>query len=413
MKYRFLALFGLLALGAGPLIQAQDYDDIYYDASKSSKVKVVSVEQPVKTIAVYGEVPEKYKVAVQSNYRVERDVDEYNRHGITQPEFEVDINGDTIYFNNDSIYYEEEAFANTRRIERFYNPDIVILSDDDDLVELYYDESPSINLIIGSDWSYYSYGWGYDSFYPWYTGLYRPWYSTWYDPWYYPYYGFYGWRWHGPTLWHWSYYHPWGYWGPHGWDTHWAWTSWDRPIHGGHHHAGYSGWRDRGGRVSPAGNRNGRVPVTMAGGGRNGISTKGASGNRGGSNVGTGRTGRNGYAGNRRGGNMSDRSSGGVGGSGVTTRSNGVTTRGTTSTYGGSRSSGYSGGSRSSGYSGGRSYSGGSSGSRSYSSGSSSSYGGSRSSSGGSYSSGSSSRSGGSSGGGSHGGSSGGGGRRR
>ena len=49
------------------MIQAQDYDDIYYDASKSSKVKVVSVEQPVKTIAVYGEVPEKYKVAVQSN----------------------------------------------------------------------------------------------------------------------------------------------------------------------------------------------------------------------------------------------------------------------------------------------------------------------------------------------------------
>ena len=175
-KYRVFALLGVMALTAGSLM-AQDYDDIYYDSSKSTKNATKKVEKAAKTTVIYGEVPEKYKVVAQDNYQVERDEDEYNRRGAYDPSnisYEVDINGDTIY---------EEAFANTRRIERFYNPDIVILSDDDDLIELYYDESPSVNLIIGSD-SFSYYGWDtplYSSFYPWYTG----WYSPWYTPWYY------------------------------------------------------------------------------------------------------------------------------------------------------------------------------------------------------------------------------------
>ena len=162
MKYRIYALLGLLAMSAGTFLQAQDYDDIYYDASKSNKVegKTVKVMTPAKTVAVYGEVPEKYKVAASGNYRVVRDEDEYNRRVSPEPVYEIDINGDTIYqldIYGDTIY--EEAFANTRRIERFYNPDIVILSDDEELVELYYDESPTINLIVGSEWSYFgSYG---------------------------------------------------------------------------------------------------------------------------------------------------------------------------------------------------------------------------------------------------------------
>ena len=157
MKYRILSLLGLMALTAGSLVQAQDYDDIYYDASKAKTTTKVKVEKPAKTIAVYGEVPDEYKVIAQGNYQLERDEDEYNRRGAYDPEYEIDINGDTIY---------EDAFANTRRIERFYNPDIVILSDDDELVELYYDESPTINLIVGSDWGYSSYGWA-GSYYPW------------------------------------------------------------------------------------------------------------------------------------------------------------------------------------------------------------------------------------------------------
>ena len=401
MKYRLLTLLGLLAFSAGSMMQAQDYDDIYYDASKSStsttkeKTKVV---KPVKTIAVYGDVPETYKVTAQSNYRVERDEDEYNRHGEYAPQYEVDINGDT-------VYYDEETFANTRRIERFYNPDVVILSDDDDLVELYYDESPTINLFIGDDWGFGpSYGWA-SSYYPWYTyDSYYPWYYGWYGPWYYPWrYGWYSsYYWHG----YWNYYRP-GW--IHGWD-HWAWD-------GGWHNHGY--WNDHHNRpiynnshsgtgidrrrVGLATNRNGRGRVDAAAPhtNRNSIAARGADRtSRSGVGTATNRS-RGGYASSRGGGNMGSRNS-----SGVTPRSSGSVSR----SSGGSRS--YSGSSGS--YSGGRSSSSSSSGSAwrgSPSSSSGSSYsGGGRGSGGGSYSG---SSGGGSSHSGSSGGSSGGGGRRR
>ena len=398
MKYRILGLLGVMALTAGSLL-AQDYDDIYYDASKAPKTTKVKVETPVKTAAVYGEVPERYKVVVKDNYREERDVDEYNRRGADEPQYEIDINGDTIYM--DSTFVDDDMFANTRRIERFYNPDIVILSDDDDLVELYYDESPTINLIVGSDWSYASYGWA-GSYYPWYTGWYSPWYDRYFDPWYYspwhygwytPYnYGF----WHS-YYWGWNY-HPW--WSYSNWywsGGHWGWpgghhyADWGTHRPGGKPHYGNNLYSDhRRGGLAP--NRNGRSRVDATGS-RNQVSSRGSGSSRSSSGVGLpGSRNRSGGVSSRS-GNMGSRNS-----SGVSTRSSG-------SYSGGSRSSGsYSGGSRSSG-----SYSGGS-----RSSSSSGSYsGGSRSSSSsGSYSSGSSGGSR-SSGGGSHGGSSGGGGRRR
>ena len=398
-KYRVFALLGMLALTAGSL-QAQDYDDIYYDASKSvtaetkTKTKVV---KPTKTIAVYGEVPDKYQVAARDNYRVIRDEDEYNRRGAYEPQYEIDINGDTVYC--DSLY-EDDAFANTRRIERFYNPDIVILSDDDDLVELYYDESPTINLIVGSD---YGYGWA-SSYYPWYTGLYEPWYMgygwyspwRWHSPWYYGYYN--PWHWG----WGWTYYSPWyysywrsPYWGHHyGWSN-WGWhnsyANWNKPHRPGGSHFSGNSWLKH--RTGLADNRNGRGRVNAVGSNRNGISARGGNGNR---STGVGTTpnrNRSGYATSRGGGNMGSRNS-----AGVTPRSSGAVSRSSSSgsrsySSGGTRSSSsgsYSGGSRS--YSGGRS-------SGSYSSGSSHSSG--------SYSSGGSHGSSGG-GGGSHGGSSGG-----
>lgn len=393
MKYRVLAMVGVLALSAGALLHAQDYDDIYYDASKGTTTAVkAKASKSAKTVAVYGDVPEKYTVAARDNYRVERDVDEYNRRGNYEPNYEVDINGDT-------IYYEDEAFANTRRIERFYNPDIVILSSDDELVELYYDESPTVNLIIGSDWSNYSYGWA-SSFYPWYTGFYpysvwyNPWYadwrmSRWYDPWYSPFYYYSSWT---SPYWHWGwtytpwYYHTgWGWNGYYGYYGHHGWNNWhasnyygySRP--GRHHNMGSGGISTNGRRAGLASNRNGRSRVDMnrpssmpsrAGGRNNGVS---ASGGR-----------RSGLATNRS-GNMGSRSN-----TGVTPRRSGSASR-PSSSYGTSRPSGSS-----------HSRSGGS-----YSSGSRPSGG---SYGGGSYSGGSSR---GSSGGGSHGGSSGGGGRRR
>ena len=389
MKYRVFALLGMMALGAGAFLQAQDYDDIYYDASKSTTA--VKTAKSEKTQAVYGKVPEKYKVAVQDNYRVERDVDEYNRRGEFEPTYEVDINGDTIY---------EDAFANTRRIERFYNPDIVILSDDDDLVELYYDESPTINLIVGSDWGIGSYyGWGYSSYYPWYTGWYEPWYTGfgWYSPWRY---------WHTPWYygsyyrWGYGYYHPGWYYGS--WDPYWRWGhnyshgwygyhGWDKPHrYNAGRYVDNGGLRTRGQRtgLSAVRGTHTRTSPTTLGTGRSGIATQGVRGTRTRSTgvAPSGSRTRTGVAATRTSGNMGTRTS-----SGVTTR-----TRTSSSSYSGGRSSSpshsYSGSSRSSSSSSSRS-------SGSYSSG------GSRS---GSYSGG-----GGSHGGGSRGGSSGGGGRRR
>lgn len=396
MKYRILSLLGLMALTAGSLVQAQDYDDIYYDASKAKTTTKVKVEKPAKTIAVYGEVPDEYKVIAQGNYQLERDEDEYNRRGAYDPEYEIDINGDTIY---------EDAFANTRRIERFYNPDIVILSDDDELVELYYDESPTINLIVGSDWGYSSYGWA-GSYYPWYTGWYEPWYSDWYSPWYYGWYSPWRYGWGRPMYygyWHSPYYGWWSY----SWYNHWGWGhhhDWGWPGNNGNHYADWgkhrpaidrhsSGGFGSGRRAGLASNRNTRTRVD-GGGGRSSIASRGGSTSRS-SNVGTsGSSRRSGYASSRS-GNMGSRTS-----SGISSRNSGISRSSSSGSYRGSSSRGsYSGSSSNS-----SSRSGSSRSSGSYSSGSSHSSG--------SYSSGSS-RSSGSSGGGSHGGSSGGGGRRR
>lgn len=396
MKYRILSLLGLMALTAGSLVQAQDYDDIYFDASKAKTTTKVKVEKPAKTIAVYGEVPDEYKVIAQGNYQLERDEDEYNRRGAYDPEYEIDINGDTIY---------EDAFANTRRIERFYNPDIVILSDDDELVELYYDESPTINLIVGSDWGYSSYGWA-GSYYPWYTGWYEPWYSDWYSPWYYGWYSPWRYGWGRPVYygyWHSPYYGWWSY----SWYNHWGWGhhhDWGWPGNYGNHYADWgkhrpaidrhsSGGFGSGRRAGLASNRNTRTRVD-GGGGRSSIASRGGSTSRS-SNVGTsGSSRRSGYASSRS-GNMGSRTS-----SGISSRNSGISRSSSSGSYRGSSSRGsYSGSSSNS-----SSRSGSSRSSGSYSSGSSHSSG--------SYSSGSS-RSSGSSGGGSHGGSSGGGGRRR
>ena len=408
MKYRILTLFGLMALSAATLVQAQDYDDIYYDASssKSTAAKTSKVAKPSKTVAVYGEVPETYKVAANSNYRVERDVDEYNRRGVEyESDYELDLNGDTIY---------EDAFANTRRIERFYNPDIVILSDDDDLVELYYDESPSINLIIGSDafaGSYYGWNWA-SSYYPWYTwDSYYPWGYGWYDPWY-PFgwyrpinYGGYFW---GCGHHHWYYSHWWP--GFYGWDS-WHYrpsyyADWGHRPRPERHH-GISSGSNRG-HVGLADNRNGRGRIGAAGSSRNSISARGDnSGNRP-NRVGSS-TSRSRASSSMSGrGNMDRRSSGGV------TSRNSSVSRSSSVSGGVSRSSSSGSYSRGSRFSSSGSYSSGSRSSGSYNSGSRSSSSGSynsgsRSSSSGSYSSGSSH----SSGGGSHGGSAGGGGRRR
>lgn len=207
---------------------SQDYDDIYYDAStsgkKAEKATVVKAQQP-KRVVVRSNQP--YTVTIQpgSNIVNGRDVDEYNRRG------GYDNYGYADTASIDTLA-EQGNFANTQRIERFYNPNIIINSNDNDLVTMYYDNTPSVNLTIGTTWWGPTIGFGWDGWYsPWSYSYYDPWfYRGWYGPrfyagwnwgWYDPFFSWswgcdWGWGWHGPG---------WGWGGPHwGGPAHdWAW----------------------------------------------------------------------------------------------------------------------------------------------------------------------------------------------
>lgn len=243
MKNRkILALLGIFALGGALYASAQDYDDIYYDASKATKKETVKkssgsvslTEQTMPTTVRTGKstvttiTSTPYQVTVtKDGYR---DDDEYNRRGAYDPS--------TL---NDTTYIDDEgSFSNTQRIERFYNPDIIITSNDDELITLYYEDQPTVNLIIGSNWGP-SYGWGWSSIYydPWYSSYPWGWYqwNGWYGPsWYYNWH--YGWH-HG--IYGWGYWNGWGYrpWSSWGW--HYGWNHWGY----GHHYGWDRGW-DRG-----------------------------------------------------------------------------------------------------------------------------------------------------------------------
>lgn len=229
MNYKLFTLMGALLVGCA-CVMAQDYeDDIYYDGSKETKtVKVVTKQVPPSS-GYYGELTT--QVTPLTGVVNGRDVDEYNRR----------YNN---YDESDTVYLTEEEFANTRRIEKFHNPTIVIRSNDPDLIEYYFDSTPTVNLIVGTDWSWGPYwGWGYRYYDPWYS-----WSWGWNDPWYYS--GWYGWGWYGGYR-----YHPWSYWGrPWGgyWGSYWGGGYWGRPYHwdsgwygyrGHHYNSGYNGRR--------------------------------------------------------------------------------------------------------------------------------------------------------------------------
>ena len=398
MKSRVLTLLGVLALGAGTVIHSQDYDDIYYDGGKAA-TEVTKETKRVETRTTRTEVPTRYKVTVEKNYQTERDVDEYNRRGgiYAQPE------NDTLYI--DATEYETpESFGNTQRIERFYNPDVVILSNDAELVELYYDKAPTINLVIGSNYGYsprFGWGFGYSNYWydPWYS-LYDPFWDPWYYSgwygWHRPYYRWGGWHysgwgwgwrgWYGGWYgWHEPWGRPWGHHGPHMWSNgtvyhntrYWHGTSGDRLP--GDHRSLLSGSSRRGGGFSSTGSRSGssRSGGTITNGRtRPSDMTRSSLGRTHASQVGNiDRTARSaGAAGSYSGGSVRNRgtSSSSYSGSSSSSRSYSPSStrsysgssrsssyggsRSGSSSYGGSRSSGYSsgysGGSRSSGYSG-------------------------------------------------------------
>ena len=281
MNYKFMSLIFALLLGCG-CAMAQDYeDDIYYDGkTEPAKPKVIEKRQQTVTSGSVVPTPPVYGVVNG------RDVDEYNRR----------IDG---YYNeDDTVILDDDVFANTRRIEKFYNPDIVIRSNDPDLIEYYFESTPQVNLIVGTDWNWGpSWGWG------WRSAYYDPWYSWgwgWYSPWYYS--SWYDWGWYGGYR-----YHPWSYWGrPWGgyWGGYWGGSHWGRPYHwdngwyGHHYNSGYNGRRPG---MNYHGNRGNTGNVlnhgTAAAPGRNG----GRYGNAGGyanhGNIGNATTSGNGYNG--------------------------------------------------------------------------------------------------------------------
>lgn len=236
MKNR-LILAGLL-LSSSPMLFAQGYfeDDIYYNPKKSQTSTVkVKKEKKSNYIANMGDM----------------DVDSYNRRNqyYLSP-------ADTI----GSGMENGEDFVYTQKIQKFYNPTIVVDNADilgDVLANSYGNVEIQINdagypvFVPGYSygWPYYS-RWGFNSGpWGWSVGFYDPWYNGWgWGP---------SWAW-GPS-WSWNWGPSWA-WGPSwSWGPSWAWgPSWGPGWGPG---PGFGpGW---GGRPHPVAswNPNGNRPV--------------------------------------------------------------------------------------------------------------------------------------------------------
>lgn len=222
---RLLLGFGACALLSGAA-SAQGYydDDIYFDADKAKKeAKKSQAENASSTVYYSGS---------------ERNVDEYNRRGDYTPvaESTTDL--------GDNLEY-------TRRIERFHNPDIVIKSNDSDLLYYYdyandeladvngYTSPTTINIYVDNPdpWDLYWSPYYYSSAWSW------AWRHSYYNPWW-----TYNFTWgYGPSLsWSWNWGPSWSWnwhWGP-SWSWNWGWNhgcGWYPPHH--HHHG--PSWIDK------------------------------------------------------------------------------------------------------------------------------------------------------------------------
>lgn len=218
------------ALIAAGVVSAQSYfdDDIYFDPAKASKpAKKASPTKNNRTAVVVYDYPSADNYTVNGTRSIS--VDDYNRRGI---------------FATDSLTADTTAtdFAYTRRIEQFYNPQIVSGSGDEELANIYYMEPDQVNIYVNTPSAY----WGYDYFYPynawtspyWYNNYWR-WNSAWYwGTWYDPYWA---WNW-GPG------------WGYPGWGFGWNYPGW-----------GYPGWGPGWGWGGPVYTGPRRAPNLLAG----------------------------------------------------------------------------------------------------------------------------------------------------
>lgn len=220
----FSVLIALTWLAASsPAAFAQDYDDdLYYSPSKAKKEeakrKKEAAARRLQTDVQYQYTqPAEYagsdSYSVSSSRPLNVDVDTYNRRGSYTASGQTATSGEL----------GSTDFANTRRIERFHNSEVVTETGDTALMQYYYSqpEAQPINVYVvnnidpWSNWAYrpawrwrfgnpyWSIGWGYDPWYDWAWG---------YDPFWGPSWGWnWGWSWGYPS-WGWG---P-GYWGP-GW----------------------------------------------------------------------------------------------------------------------------------------------------------------------------------------------------
>lgn len=261
MKFNKFLLVALTATLVGSAAFAAGYDDdddIYYNPAKAKKeIKAsqkINTKKDKRGTIVTGNDGNEYVVTEEGMaYPVQavnfagsdayivnsgntRDVDEYNRRSCSKASGSLSSSVTT-----------REDFANTRQIERYYNPDIVVATGDDDLIDLYYtqaqpqevniyiDATPSWNSFYGptySAWNYWN-NWGYWNNWNWYTNSYyypslawswgwsyNPWWGYGYNPWWTP---SWSWSWGGyypgyypaPRPWHGPSHSPAGSYRPH------------------------------------------------------------------------------------------------------------------------------------------------------------------------------------------------------
>jgi hypothetical protein len=187
---------------------AQDYyeDDIYYNPSKkkteqqTTRTKVASKASSTTQRYTYptynvGTVVADYAAADTYDLPVGRtdiSVDDYNRNG----QFLV---ADSVAADSLS---DNDSFAYTRRIERFYNSDVVASSNDNELKEYYYSDDPvtSLNVyVIDPTWGWYGSPWSWRYWSPWHYAYYDPWGWSWGFSWGWDPLFSWSWGWGGPA----------------------------------------------------------------------------------------------------------------------------------------------------------------------------------------------------------------------
>ncbi|MBR5744951.1 MAG: hypothetical protein IKX94_06455, partial [Muribaculaceae bacterium] len=188
---RFLSLVLVGTLGVSAMTAQSYYDDDLYAPKQSSKTTKSTVTPTIGTSyssGYYYETPRHTgDYASADSYYFDsgstRDVDEYNRRYVSTV---TPLDSASL----DSALYDD--FTYTRRIEKFYNPDIVSGSGDQALIDYY--SAPQINVYVDNDPFWWGYNWRWGSLY-WgypYYGYYSPFY------WDYPYYWGWGWGWSYP-----------------------------------------------------------------------------------------------------------------------------------------------------------------------------------------------------------------------